>query len=218
MAFIALVITLLIEQLRPLPTRTALSTLAAAMADGAERRMNAGRRRHGMYAWMLIVGGCALGVYVLHALAVSLSWFIALAFTVAVLYVTMGFRQFSHHFTEIQLAIAAGDLASARRELTLWKRAEHPDFDATTLEIDELIRQSLEYGLLKAQRHVFGVLFWYAVFAWAVGPLGAVVYRLADFLARHWNAPAASALAPPPDRFARSRSARLRGSTGCRQG
>src|SRR5690606_39763557 len=56
----------------------------------------------------------ALLVYQLLA---SVHILAALAFDVAVLYFTLGFRQFSHHFTEIQLAIKASDLDRARQLL-----------------------------------------------------------------------------------------------------
>ncbi len=199
--FIALVIAFALEQLQPLPARSTISALAATVADSAERRLNAGRPRHGMVAWLLLVAVASLGTYAVYLLAAALSWLLALAFSVAVLYVTMGFRQFSHPFTEIRIALANGDLAAARRELTEWRRGDDPAFDATTLELDEVVRQTLEYGMLKAQRHVFGTLFWYGVLAWAVGPAGAVLYRLSDYLARRWNEPRPLPPGLEPDRF-----------------
>jgi adenosylcobinamide-phosphate synthase len=200
-AFIALVITLLLEQFRPLPARTALGSAAATVADAVERNFNAGQPRHGVIAWFVLVGGAALATYIVYVLAASVSWFAALAFDVLVLYLTMGFRQFSHRFTEIRVAANSGDLEGARRELVLWKRIDEPEFDATSLPAEEVIRQALEHGLLKAQRHVFGVLFWFAVLGWAVGPVGPVVYRLADYVARRWSRPPPGVPPLPPDRF-----------------
>lgn len=201
MTFIALVLAFALEQLRPLPARSAISAAAAAVADAAQARLNAGHPRHGTLAWLLLVGAASLGTYAAYLLAGALSWLLALAFSVAVLYVTMGFRQFSHPFTEIRAALDRGDLASARRELTEWKRGDDPSFDAAALEVDEIARQALEFGMLKAQRHVFGTLFWYGVLAWAIGPTGAVVYRLADYLARRWNEARALPPGVQPDRF-----------------
>ena len=51
------------------------------------------------------------------------------------------------------------------------------------------MRQAIEHGLLLAQRHVFGVFFWFVVLP---GPMGAVVYRLAEHVSRVWNRPPAS--------------------------
>ena len=52
------------------------------------------------------------------------------------------------------------------------------------------------HGILLAQRHVFGVVFWFVVLP---GPMGAVVYRLADHVSRVWIRPPPSGT--PPDRF-----------------
>ncbi len=196
MVWLALVLTLLLEQLRALPAQHPLAGTVEAIADGAERHLNAGRRRHGMYAWLLVVGGAGLAVGVVYWIAASISWIVALAVNVGVLYLTLGFRQFSHHFTEIQIALDNGDLATARRELTAWKSPHEPGYNAADLDAAEIVRQSIEFGLLLAHRHVFGVLVWFVLLP---GPVGPVVYRLADYLARRWNRPPAGALSP--DRF-----------------
>ena len=107
-----------------------------------------------------------------------------------------GFRQFSHHGTEIQIALANGDLNAARRELTAWKQQSDPAFTAADLSPDEVVRQAIEHGLLLAQRHVFGVFFWFVVLP---GPMGAVVYRLAEHVSRVWNRPPLAGT--PPDLF-----------------
>jgi adenosylcobinamide-phosphate synthase len=196
MGFIALVLTLVLEQLRPLPAQTTLGSVVEAMADGAEREMNAGRRRHGLYAWLLLVGGLTLLVGLTYGLAKYFNVLLALGVNVAVLYLTMGFRQFSHPFTEIQIALGAGDVEAARRVLTQWKREEDPAFDAHELAVEEVVRQAMERGVLLAHRHVFGVLFWFVLLP---GPMGPVMYRLAEYLGRRWNRPPQNGLTP--DRF-----------------
>jgi len=195
-AWLSLVLTLLLEQLRALPAQHPLADTVAAIADGAERNLNAGRRRHGMYAWLLVVGAAALSVGVVYWIATSISWIAALAVNVGVLYVTLGFRQFSHHFTEIQVALDNGDLPAARSELTAWKRPHEEGFSAADLDADEIVRQAIEFGLMLSHRHVFGVLVWFVLLP---GPIGPVVYRLSDYLARRWNRPPAGA--QTPDRF-----------------
>ncbi len=196
MAWIALVLTLMLEQARPLPARNTVYEAIAAVAESAERRLNAGRRRHGLYAWLLLVGGAVLATGLVYALLASLTWVAVLVFNVIVLYFTLGFRQFSHHFTEIQTALANGDLTTARRELTAWKSWHQRDYDASDLDAPEIVRQAIEHGALLSLRHVFGVLFWFVLLP---GPIGAVAYRLADYLARRWNRPPPGGL--PPDRF-----------------
>ena len=198
MGWIAIVITLLIEQFRALPARNPVYLGINTAIGSAERGLNAGAPRHGMYAWWLVVGIAALVVGGLYALFAWLSWFAALAFSVLVLYFCLGFRQFSHRFTTIQTALDAGDIAAAQRELTAWKSRREPLFTAADLGADEVVRQTIEYGLLLAHRHVFGVFFWYLLLP---GPVGPVVYRLADLLARRWNERPPNGL--PADSFGR---------------
>ena len=196
MAWLSLVITLLAEQLRPLPTNNPVYASVREVSSWAERNLNAGQPRHGFYAWLLVVVGLTLAVGAVWSLLVSISWFLGLALNVVVLYFALGFRQFSHHGSEIQVAIANGDLAAARRELTAWKRLSDPTFTAADLSQEEVVRQAIEHGLLLAQRHVFGVFFWFVVLP---GPMGAVLYRMAEHSARVWNR--APAPPTPPDRF-----------------
>jgi adenosylcobinamide-phosphate synthase len=106
---------------------------------------------------VLVVVGLTLAVGLLYSLLVSVSWVLGLLLNVAVLYFALGFRQFSHRGSEIQIALANGDLAAARRELTAWKRLSDPTYSAADLTSEEVVRQAIEHGLLLAQRHVFGV-------------------------------------------------------------
>ena len=100
----------------------------------------------------------------------------------AVLYTTLGFRQFSHHFTEIRDALEASDEESARQLLADWKQVE-----PSGLPKVEIVRQVVEYSVISAHRHVFGVLAWFSVLAaFGLGPAGAVFYRLSEFVPRYW--------------------------------
>lgn len=198
-AIAAVVLTLLLEQARPLLYGSALHTTVARLAAYTQRSLNAGKPSHGGYAWVLFVGGSSALVAALYLLAYSVSSLLALVVCVLALYCTLGFRQFSHQFTEIQLALLRGDVAAARTELTEWKRGAEDNFSAADLDADEITRQSIEHGLLLAHRHVFGVFFWFAALAWLVGPAGAVLYRLAEYVARSWNRPPAPGLSA--DRF-----------------
>jgi adenosylcobinamide-phosphate synthase len=106
----------------------------------------------------------------------------ALAFDVVVLYLTLGFRQFSHYFTDIRAALESGDEPEARQLLAEWRH-----LDASELPRTELLRHMIEHSLLAAHRHVFGVFFSFVVFsAIGLGPAGAVLYRMAEFASRYW--------------------------------
>ncbi|MFN9807916.1 MAG: regulatory signaling modulator protein AmpE, partial [Betaproteobacteria bacterium] len=191
MGFLALILTLAIEQLRPLPARSLLSAAAEAVADGAEAQLNAGRRRHGLFAWMLVVPGLALLSGAAYLLALQFSVFAALAVNVIVLYMTLGFRQFSHPITQIQKLLAAGNAVAARDRLGDWLRIEDPTVDISEWPLEEVVRVTMERGVLLSHRHVFGVFFWFVVLP---GPTGPVLYRVSEYVARRWNR------APPPGR------------------
>ena len=115
----------------------------------------------------------AMGV---HWLCLWLAgWPLALAWNVAVLYLTLGFRQFSHHFTGIRDALDAGDEERARQLLARWQQV-----DASALPRSEIVRHVIEYSVLSAHRHVFGVLAWYSVLSMlGLGPAG--LGRLLDW-------------------------------------
>lgn len=199
MSWIALVLTLLLEQVRATPSGNPVYAGAEAWADKVARNLNAGKPRHGAYGWLLVAGlGVALTI-VIFELARSVSWLGALAVDVLVLFFALGFRQFSHPITVIQTALEQGDTDEARRLFAQWRRHTDPEFDPTELNEGEIARQSIEFGLLASHRHVFGVLFWFLVLP---GPSGAVLYRLSEYLARHWNRPPAAGEASiPPDQF-----------------
>lgn len=196
MGWLSLVITLLLEQVRPLPAANPVYGALRQVSGWAERNLNAGKRRHGAYAWLLVVVGLSLVVGAVYAVAVSISVVLGLVVNVAVLFLALGFRQFSHRGTEIQIALANGDLNAARRELSAWKQQSDPSYTAADLPQEEVVRQAIEHGLLLAHRHVFGVFFWFVVLP---GPMGAVVYRMAEHVSRVWNRPPPAGT--PPDRF-----------------
>jgi adenosylcobinamide-phosphate synthase len=131
----------------------------------------------------LLVGVPAgLAVLIHWLLAFTLGWLFAVAWNVALLYITLGFRQFSHHFTGIRDALNDGDEALARKLLAEWQQVEVND-----LPRNEIVRHVIEHSILSAHRHVFGVFFSYALLSViGLGPVGAVVYRVAEFAKRYW--------------------------------
>ena len=106
-----------------------------------------------------------------------------LLWSVALLYPTLGFRQFSHHFTDIRDALDSGDETRARELLAQWKQV-----DASLLPRHEIVRHVIEHSVVAAHRHVFGVLAWFSVLAaLGLGPAGAVLYRMGEFVSRYWR-------------------------------
>lgn len=184
MGFLSLIIALLVEQVRPLGMGNPVYRAVRAAAQGLERNFNAGERQHGVLAWCVLVLPLTIGVWIVYGLLLRVHPFLGLAWNALVLYLTLGFRQFSHYYTDIQLALADNDLHRARALLTEWRRAADPTFSAADLMLSDICRMAVEEALVASHRHVFGVFFWFVLLP---GPSGAVLYRLADFLSRRWN-------------------------------
>ena len=184
MSFFAILLALLIEQVRPLGPHNPVHAALRVWARGASRYFDAGKPHHGWVCWILAVLVPAAAAANIHWLLVRfVGWPAAMLWSVLVLYVTLGFRQFSHHFTDIRDALEAGDEMRARQLLAQWQRV-----DASELPRSEIVRHVIEYSVLAAHRHVFGVLAWFSVLAaFGLGPAGAVLYRMAEFVARYWR-------------------------------
>jgi len=184
MSFFAVLFALLIEQVKPLPRVNRVGQLMRAWVTWVARTLDAGQLRHARMVCGVSVVVPAVLATAVYLLVRQYSLLLAMAFDVALLYLTLGFRQFSHYFTDIRDALDRGDEAEARRHLAQWKDMEVADLPRT-----ELLRQVLEHALLAAHRYVFGVFFWFVLLsALGLGPAGAVLYRMAEFVSRHWLA------------------------------
>jgi adenosylcobinamide-phosphate synthase len=184
MSFFAILIALLLEQARPLAHDNPVHAGLRGWARTVRRNLDAGKKAHGWAAWWLVAGVPTLLVGLVYWGLWLFSTVLALAWMVGVLYVTLGFRQFSHHFSEIRQALDVGGDMAAREKLAQWLQV-----DASSLPRAELLRQVIEHSVLSAHRHVFGVLVAFVVF-WmlGLGPAGAVLYRIAEYLSRSWRA------------------------------
>ena len=183
MSFFAVLFALILEQARPLAGGNWIYTGFLSWARWCHRSMDAGRPRHGWIVWIFAVVVPTLATLLTHWLLWQVNVLLAFAWSVAVLYVTLGFRQFSHHFTDIRDALDDGDEAAARALLARWRQ-----IDASELPRSEIVRHVIEHSVLAAHRHVFGVLGWFSVLAaLGCGPAGAVLYRMSEFVARYWS-------------------------------
>ncbi len=183
MSFFSIFLALVIEQVRPLSGRHFLLDSLRQWASWVARNIDAGQKTQGWLTWTITVGAPALLALAVHwLLALTLGWAFAVAWNVALLYATLGFRQFSHHFTDIRDALEDGNETLARELLAQWQQV-----DASALPRSEIVRHVIEHSVIDAHRHVFGVFFWYAVLSVVgLGPVGAVVYRVAEFTSRFW--------------------------------
>jgi adenosylcobinamide-phosphate synthase len=192
MSFFAVLFALLIEQLKPLPRGNPVHDALTGWMRWTARNFDAGHEQHAWVVWLITVLLPALVAWGLFVAAVRVNLLLGLAFDVAVLYLTLGFRQFSHYFTDIRDALERGDELAARELLAEWRH-----LDAAELPRSELLRHVVEHSLLAAHRHVFGVFFWFVLLStFGFGPAGAVLYRMAEFASRYWAFPSRTSGAP----------------------
>ena len=184
MSFIAIFVALLLEQARPLARANPIHQFLRSWVRWTGRNFDAGRPQHGWLTWIVAVLAPSVAVLAVHWLLVqTIGWPAAVLWNIVVLYITLGFRQFSHHFTKIRDALEADDEQRARALLANWQQVE-----ASGLPKSEVVRQVVEYSVIAAHRHVFGVLAWFSVLsALGLGPAGAVLYRLSEFVPRYWQ-------------------------------
>ena len=191
MVIFSVIAVLLLEQIRPMPYAWLVRSPLGQLAAFLERRFDAGERHNGAFTWAVAVGGLVIVAGAVFAVLDAINPLLAWGWNVAILYLTLGFRQFSHYYSAIQFALRMDDLSHARVLLAEWRGSPCDGLTAS-----EVARLAIEQALLAAHRHVFGVL---ACFVLLPGPCGAVLYRVAAEFAEVWGQRSAD----PDDGFAR---------------
>ncbi|MEO8847334.1 MAG: CobD/CbiB family protein [Casimicrobiaceae bacterium] len=181
MNFIAIVAALALEQWRAFHWRAGVERAFVRLARHLEASTNGGTHAQGAMATMLALAPPVAAVALIHFALATVHPLLGLAWSIAVLYLLMGFRRFSHSVSTIILALRSGELPVARRALAAWRGGVTAE-----LSSEEIARLAIERGLIDAYRQVFAVLFWFVVLP---GPAGAVLYRAAVLLADEWKAP-----------------------------
>ena len=168
MTLFSIFCVLVFEQFRALPAAR-LMAWQLAYAGFLARQFDAGHYRHGLTAWSVGVAGPVAILFALHWALGQVHALLAFLLAVVVLYFTVGFRQFSHFFTDIQLALRSADIDRARALLGEWRGQS-----AARLASPDVARLAIEQGIVQAHRHVFAPIFWFVI----LGPAGALLYRL----------------------------------------
>ncbi len=179
MNFLAVLAALGLEQWRAFAWRPALERLFVRYARVIERKLNGGSARQGAFGALVALLPPVVIAAALYWLLDTLNVGLGFLWNVALLYLLMGFRRFSHGFSETALALRNGDLIGARRALATWRGVAAGEISSA-----EVAKLAIERGLIDSYRQVFAVLFWFAVLP---GPAGAVLYRAVLLLAKEWN-------------------------------
>lgn len=187
MTFFSLILALLLEQLHPVRRDHVVQQFVSHQLV-VLRDWGRSRSVSPWLLWGLVVGLAGLLSLVVTKLLGEVNLFLELAATTVFLYFTLGFRQFSRWFTEIQEALEAGDVDFARDRLRHWVNEMEADGLVRSVAQDgdaaAIARESIRLALIGAQRHVFGVMFWFVVLP---GPAGAVMYWLSVQLLSVWR-------------------------------
>jgi adenosylcobinamide-phosphate synthase len=181
MTFFSILCALLIEQLKPLRAGNPIYAGIRALATRMESWFNAGQAKHGRLGWFTMMAALMVPTAVIYWVCREISPLAALVWNIVIVYLTLGLRHYSHYFTSIQLALSAGDEATARSLLAEWTKQ-----DTAAMDVSEISRIAVERALITTHRNVFGVFFWFLM---PLGPACAVMYRVAEYLARAWNEP-----------------------------
>ncbi len=145
------------------------------MVDGVWRRFGSMRWMHGPVGVLLLLAPVVLVVALVYAWLAQTLDLLAFLFAALVLIFTLG----------------PGDLdGQLRRFLDAWEWDEQDNARAAALEIHRgpdpatpgaLARAVIEAALVEVHGRLFAVLFWFVL----LGPIGAVLYRLASLLNEH---------------------------------
>lgn len=176
MTLIAALVALILEQFRPVSGHW-ISVPLSALADWLDEKLNDGQYRHGLIAWVLAAAIPATIIQILYLVLMALHPVLGVLLACATLYLTMGFRQFSHYYTDVQMALRMGEVEEARRLLVRWRGGS-----ADGLAPSQIARLAIEEAIVASHRHVFAPMFAFA----AIGPGGALLYRSALTLAQRW--------------------------------
>lgn len=193
MSVIAILGALFLEQIFPLSSYSKLREVLRNAIDYIERALSMDQAKPWQTFWFITLVGALIAGLLGYALDAT-HQMLGLVFAIAVLYLTLGIRQFSHYYSKIREALTAKDDAQARAALTEWLREEaeltgyRGRVQVLQLTETQIVRQALEMAILSSLRYVFAGLFWYLILVpFKAGLAGIVFYRLADLLARRWQ-------------------------------
>jgi adenosylcobinamide-phosphate synthase len=179
MTFFSVLVALIFEQFYSLSRNNPVYVFVRSAVDSAEKNLNTGLAKDGRLAWLLLVFPPVLLLGLGYYLLLQAHPILAFLLNIVIVYFTLGFRQFSHYFTDIHKALLIDDLVSARETLQNWTGR-----DTSEMNSQDVARLTLENAVIAVHRHVFGVFF---CFLLPIGPVGVVIYRMAEYIARRWN-------------------------------
>lgn len=181
MTFWATLLALLWDQVSPLFRPSQPERLFGRYADWVHDHVNAGTHAHGLLAWSVAALAPALAAALVGIWLRDVAWLLGLAWSAAVLYRCLGFRQVVDGARALTAALGADDPARARDHLAVLGLVVDPA-DVS----GNLVRPAMDRLFQLGLTRLFGVLFWFAL----LGVFGALAYALTHLLAERWRSEA----------------------------
>lgn len=181
MTLLALIAAFLLDRFRPLPQGHAGVMLVRNYAAFLAAQLAGRERLQALLAWLIAVVPVLALAWGVHHLLAGASTLLAWAWDVLVLYATLDYQRGADAFASVEDALARGDEAEARAQLAAWRGESADDLTA-----EEVARLAIESALLSAHRGAFAVI---VAFVLLPGPLGPLLYRLAELLKDAWDLP-----------------------------
>lgn len=178
MSLLALLSALLAQHAWPVKGRQPLMALYGRLALSAAKRLNAGDRNSGLLAWFALMAVVLVPMLLATVAAARLHGVLLFALDVAVLYATLRFLATTARVAGIERALREGDVSGAANRLAEWQGSPVAAEEPTAVA-----RLAAEQGLREAHQGCFAPLFWFLVLP---GPVGLVLYPLAQRAARTW--------------------------------
>ncbi len=184
MIITALILALLLEQVRPLYYAHPVNQTIKSYLGWITRSVQSDEKYINKLIWLLAVILPAMVSWMVYLVLNHWGgWFFGLSWTVAVLYVCLGFRELTFHLDRIKEELIAGNESAALQSFHQWGEG-----NSLKASITELPQQVLAYGVLFAHRRVFGIIAWFCFgVALGLGPAGILIYRMNDLVRVQWS-------------------------------
>ena len=179
MSLLALLASLALQYAFPPRGRQALLALYGRLALAVSRRLDAGDRNSGIVAWLVLAAIVVGPVALATALAMALHPVVVWVLDVVVLYFSVRFLETTRELGTLERLLREGDATGAANQLAAWQ-GEPVD----TPEAAVVARLAAEHALRESHHGAFALLFWFLVLP---GPIGVVLYPLAQRAARSWE-------------------------------
>ena len=181
MFFFSILCALLIDPFRPMRTNNLFLALLRATGAHVRSWCDTGTSHHGCLGWIVANAMLAIPVLMVYWICQLIHPLLGLLWSILILYLCMGFRNYNHYFSAIQMALLNGEQMQARNLLGEWC-----DCDASAMDTADITRMAIEKALISVQKDVFGIIFWFVL---PFGPAGAILYRFSSYLQKSWNEP-----------------------------